>query len=190
MKRRTLLVAIACLCISTALQGQYGGRHGGSNSSSKQGTSATPADNPDLADFKRAVAVEATDAQTTEIQNLAKCTEVARQKAQALRQSVPQDIVSHATAAQDAIDEVQRQQRDFLRTFSDAQASGLKKQTKKLNQSNTIVMKEAKKLSVQLDKIPPDAQRLEGTAANLEQALATLQSDQNALGKEMGVETH
>ena len=187
MNRQALFIAVACFCISTALYGQYGGRHGGSGGN--QGASTLPADNPDLADFKRAAAVEATDAQTTQFRDLAKSTELARQKTQALRQSVSENIVKQATAAQDAVDEVQRQERDFLKTFSDAQTSGLKKQTKKLDQSNTTVTKEAKKLAAQLDKIPPDPQRLQGTAANLEHALATLQSDQNALGKEMGVET-
>ncbi len=188
MNRRTVFIIIVCFCVPTAVLGQYGGRHSGSNSGNK-GTSA-PADNPDLTDFKRAVAAQATDEQETRFRNLAKCTELARQKSQALRQSSPEDIVKQANAVQDAVDEVQRQVRDFIKTFSDAQASTLKKQTKKLNQSDATVTKQARKLATQLEPTPPNPQRVVETAANLEQALATLQSDQKGLGNGMGIETH
>jgi len=81
---------------------------------------------------------------------------------------------------------IQRQNRDFLKTFSDAQASGLKKQTKKLTQSDAAVGKEAKKLSAQLERTSPDPQGLHQAAVHLDQALATLQSDQNGLAKGNG----
>ena len=173
-----------------ALLGQYAGRHAGSNPGNNQGSSTAPADNPDLTDFKRAVAVEATDAQVTQFKALAKCTNVARQKAQILRQAGSEAAVKDATALQFAVDEVQTRDRDFVRTFSDAQASGLKKQARKLNQSDATVTKEARKLAAQLDQIPPDPQRLQEAATSLEQALATLQSDQNGLSKEMGMVAH
>jgi len=172
------------------LVGQYAGRHGSSNPGNSQGGSTAPADNPDLTDFKHAVAVEATDAQVTQFKALAKCTNVARQMAQILRQSGSESAVQQATALQFAVDEVQRQDRDFLKTFSDAQASGLKRQTKKLNQSDATVTKEARKLAAHLDQIPPDPQRLQEAATSMEQALATLQSDQTGLSKEMGMEAH
>lgn len=143
-----------------------------------------------MTDFKRAVAEEATDTQVTQFKVLAYSTKDARQEMQTLGKSSPEDMVKQASVAQNAVDEVQREERDFLRTFSDAQVTALKKQTKKLTQSDAAVMKEAKKLATELDRTPPDLQRLEGAAAGLEQALATLQSDQDALGKEMGVGTH
>lgn len=172
-----------------ALLGQAG-RHGGSRSGNNQGSSTVPADNTDLTNFKHAVAVEATDTQVTQFMVLAKSTDAARQQAQALQRSGSEAAVKEATALQDAVDEVQRQDRGFLETFSEAQASGLKKQTKKLTQSGETVMKGAKKLAAQLDRIPPDPQRLKESATNLEQALAKLQSDQNELSKEMGIDIH
>jgi chromosome segregation ATPase len=184
--RRAAIVAFAFLCIPTALFGQYAGRHGGSKSGNPGSTA--PAEDPDLTNLKRAVAVEATDAQAAEFRVLAKCTDAARQKAQVLQQAGSEAAVSNATALQDALDEVQRQGRGLLNTFSDAQASGLKKQTKKLNQSDERVVKGAKKLAEQLDRIPPDPQRLKESATNLEQALTKLQSEQNALSKEMGID--
>lgn len=187
MVRRAVIVAFAFLCITTTLFGQYAGRHGGSKSGNP-GSSTAPAEDPDLTNLKRAVAVEATDAQAAQFRVLAKCTDAARRKAQVLQQAGSEVAVSNATALQDALDEVQRQGRGFLNTFSDAQASGLKKQTKKLNQSDETVVKGAKKLAAQLDQIPPDPQRLKESATRVEQALTKLQSDQNALSKEMGID--
>lgn len=171
------------------LFGQYAGRHGGSKSGSP-GSSNVPADDPDLTNLKQAVAVEATGTQATQFRALAKYTEAARQKAQVLQQSGSGAAVSDATALQEALDEVQRQGRDFLNTFSDAQASGLKKQTKKLTQSDETVVRATKKLAAQLDQIPPEPQQLKDSATNLERALTKLKSDQTELGKQMGIDAH
>lgn len=185
--RRAAIVAFAFLFIPAALFGQDAGRHGGSKSGNP-GSSTAPADDPALTNLKHAVAVEATDAQAAQFRVLAKCTDAARQRAQVLQQAGSDAAVSNATALQDALDEVQRQGRHFLNTFSDAQTSGLKKQTKKLNQSDETVVKGAKKLAEQLDQVPPDPQRLKESATNLEQALTKLQVEQNALSEEMGIQ--
>jgi hypothetical protein len=66
----------------------------------------------------------------------------------------------------------------------------LKKQAKKLSQSDANLGKEAKKLSAELERIPPDPQRLQQIAVHIEQVLATLQADQNGLAKEMGTAAH
>jgi hypothetical protein len=182
---RTVCVAIAYLCIPFALLGQAG-RHGGSRSGNNQ---TAPADNPDLTDFKRAIAVQATDEQTTRFKVLAQYTEAARQQVQAFQQAAPPATVKQATALQDSLDDVQRAGREFLKTFSDAQVSGLKKQTKKLSQSDAVVAKEMKKLSALMDRTATYPQSLHEAAMHLDQALATLQSDQNGLAKEMGIGT-
>jgi ABC-type transporter Mla subunit MlaD len=134
--------------------------------------------------------VQATDEQTTRFKVLAQYTVVARQQAQALQQAAPEATAIKATALQNSLDDVRRAGRDFLKTFSDAQVSGLKKQTKKLNQSDAAVTKEMKKLSAQMDRTAPRPPALHEAAVHLDQALATLQSDQNGLAKEMGTETH
>jgi len=186
--RRAVCIAAICLCTSLALPAQSG-RHGGSHSAS-QGSSTTPADNPDLANFNRAVAVEATGEQKADFKLLVKYTEAARQQAQSLQKAAPDGAVRQAAALQDSLDEVQRQQRDFLRTFSDAQAAGLKKPARKLTQSGAGLEKEARKFSAQLDQIPPDPRHLQQTAVRLDKALAALRSDQNALATEMAIDAH
>jgi hypothetical protein len=187
VNRRIVFLLAVYFCLATALPGQYGGRHTGSNSGSNPGKTTAPADNPDLADFKLAVAAEATDAQATQFKDMAKYTETTLQKTQTLRKASSDNVVKQATAVQDAVDEVQRRVRDFLKTFSDAQTSVLKKPAKKLNQSDATLTKEAKKFKAQMDRIPPDPQHVQETAAHLEQALSALQTDQNGLGKAMGI---
>lgn len=186
--RRTLYLAVACFCLPLTLLGQSG-RHAG-RSTNGQGSSTAPADDSSLTDFKHAIAVEATDEQTTRFKVLAQYTDAARQQAQAVQKAAAEDTVKQATALQNALDDVDRASRDFLKTFSDAQVSGLKKQTKKLSQSDTAVGKEKKKLSAEMDRASSDPQALHEAAAHLDEALATLQTDQNALSKEMGIETH
>lgn len=186
MSRRSLCVAVIYLCTPIILLGQSG-RHSHSSSGNNQGSSTTPADNPDLTDFKRAVALEATADQQSEFKLLANDTDSARQRAQAIQKAAHEDTVKQSTALQNSLDDVQRQDRKFLNTFSDAQTSGLKKQAKKLTQSDAGLGKEAKKFSAQLEKIPPDPQRLQQTAEHLEHALVMLQSDQNELAEEMGI---
>lgn len=134
--------------------------------------------------------MEATDEQTTRFKVLAQYTEAARQQARALQQAAAEATAQQATALQNSLDDVQRASGDFLKTFSDAQVSGLKKQTKKLSRSDGEVAKERKKLSGQMDRTAPDPQGLHEAAVHLDQALAALQSDQNALAREMGIETH
>jgi len=166
------------------------GHHGGSRSGNSQGSSTATADNPDLTDFKHAVAVQATDEQQTKFKMLAQYTDAARKQVQVLEQPALEDAVKHANALQDSLDEVHRQDLGFLNTFSDTQVSGLKKQTKNVTQSDAAVAKEAKKLAAQLDRTEPDFQRLSQSAVHLGQALSQLQSDQNGLAREMGIETH
>ncbi len=164
------------------------GRHGGARSGTGQGSST--ADNPDLTDFKHAIAVQATDEQQAKFKMLAQYTDTARKQAQVLQQSGPQDAVKHADVLQDSLDEVHRQDLGFLNSLADTQVSGLKKQTKKMTQSDAALTKEAKKLSAQMNKSTPDVERLNQSALHLDRALAALQLEQNGLAKEMGIEIH
>ena len=66
----------------------------------------------------------------------------------------------------------------------------MKTLTKKLTKSDSAVSKGAKAISQQLEQGTLDPGRLANAAANLEKALAALQSDQLNLGKEMGIQSH
>jgi hypothetical protein len=180
---------VACLCIPLALLAQYGGRHGGANSSGNRGSATAPADNPDdLSGFKVAVAVQATEEQSALFTSVAKAADLAQRNAEALRRSTSDDAVHRATMLHNSIDEVQSESRKFFNTFSDSQSSGLKKQIKKLEQSESALSKEGKKLDAELDQIPPDSKRLLSLPGSLQKTLSLLQADQTSLGKAMGIQ--
>ncbi len=195
-RQASFLIALFLMCFSVAAFGQYGGHHGGGSGAGSRGAApGQPADNPDLTGFKHDVAVQATEAQTAQFQALVKSTEAARQKAIDLQQigaaGDAVNLTQHATSLQAAVVDTQKANRDFVNSFSDAQDAGLKKLTKQLNKSDAAVTKHATQLNTQLDKTPPfDAHRLASVAANLEKALTGLQSDQSALAKEMGIDSH
>ena len=191
MPRRVSAFVSLLLVLPLAALAQYGGRHGGGSTSSAGKTSAPP-DDPDLAGFKHAVAVQATEEQTAQFRLMTKSTETARQQAHELQHpgSSAGDSVAlthKATALQSAVEEVQTENRGFRQSLSDAQEAGLKTLTKKLAKADAAVSKAAKALSQQLEQGPINSEGLTNAAANLEKALLTLQSDQLSLGKEMGV---
>jgi len=194
MTRRTSLLLILILFMALGALAQYGGHRGGSGASHGSGTTGQPAEDPDLAGFKHDVAVQATENQRAQFQSLAQRSEAARRKAHDLQQagsaSNPSTLGESATALRDAVDDAQRANRDFVNTFSDSQDAGLKKLTKRLSKSNTAVTKDASRLDAQLDKVPLDAHGLTSVADSLEKALTSLQTEQFALAKEMGIQSH
>jgi len=172
--------------------GQRGGRHGSSGANS--GTAAQPED-PDVATFKHAISEQATEEQIAQFGLMTKTTEAARQRAHDLRilgsnAGNPEDLATKAAGLQDAVEKAQSENRIFQRSLSDSQTAALKKLTKSLTKSDVAVSKDAKVFSEQLEQTRPNSGRLVGDAAKLEKALALFQSDQLALGKEMGIQSH
>ncbi len=189
MRSRVSVIAMLFLLFPLAVVGQHGGRRG-TSTSTPSGTSA-PADDPDLATFKHDVAVQATEAQIAQFGLMIKSTEAARQQAHDLQHaSDSEGLISKATALQDSIEEAQSENRAFRQSLSDSQEAGLKNLIKKLTKSESAVKKGATAISQHLEQTPPDSGRLVSAAANLEKALAALQTDQLNLGKEMGIPPH
>ncbi len=173
--------------------GQRGGRHGGSTGSS--GGTTAPSDDPDMATFKHAVAVQASEGQAEQFRLMIGSTEAAEEQARDLQDlsskgSNAEDLTRKATGLVDSIEEAQSKNRAFRQSLSDSQEAGLKNLTKKLTRSDSAVSKGAKAISQQLDQGTLTSERLVKAAANLEKALAEFQSDQLNLGKEMGVQSH
>ena len=87
MNRVTVLVIGAMLCLSaSSLLAQHGGHGGGGGGRRGAPGAATRAD-ASLADFNRALAVQATPDQTSHFPELTKSTETARKLAQELAQA-------------------------------------------------------------------------------------------------------
>lgn len=195
MTRQTsFFLVLALLLFPFKVCAQYGGHRGSSAGSRSSGTTGQPTEDPDLTGFKHDVAVQATDVQRLQFQSLSKSMETARQEAHDLQRptsgSDSSTFVGSATSLRDAVDDAQRENRAFVNSFSDAQDSGLKRLTKKLIKSNGAVTKHASQLDAELEKVPLDPHRLTSLAASLEKALESLQADQLALAKEMGISLH
>jgi hypothetical protein len=172
--------------------GQHAGHRGSTGSS---GGTTTPAEDPDLATFNHAVAVQASEEQTAQFNLMIESTKAAQRQAREVQNlsskgSNAEDLTREATGLQDSIEEAQNQNRIFRRSLSDSQEAGLKNLTKKLTKSNSAVSKGAKAISQELDERTLSAERLVKSAANLEKALAEFQLDQLNLGKEMGIQPH
>jgi hypothetical protein len=175
-----------------AVLGQHGGRHGTTGTS---GGTTAPAEDSDVATFKDAIAVQATEEQVAQFRLMIKSTEAAQQQAHDLQQlgsnaSTSEGLTSKATGLQDSVDEAQRENRTFRQSLSDSQEAGLKNLTKKLTKSDSAVSKDARAISKQLEPRTVNSGRLVSAAANLEKALALFQTDQLNLGKEMGIQSH
>jgi hypothetical protein len=182
-----------CLLVVLAALAQHTGRHGASTNTGTGTT--TPAEDPDMATFKHAIAVQASEEQVEQFRVMIKSTQTARQQAQDIQNlgsSTTDSVVltQKATGLQDSVEEVQSQNHAFRRSLSDSQEAGLKSLTKKLTKSDAAVSKDARIISQQLDQGTLNPQRLVKAAGNLEKALAVFQSDQLNLGKEMGIESH
>lgn len=192
MRRSVSVIAITVLLFPLAVLGQHGGRHGTTGATT--GTS-TPAEDPDMATFKHAIAVQATEAQIVQFRRIIQSTEVARQKAHDLQRldtnaSDSIALMHKATGLQDSVEEAQSENRSFRRSLLDSQEAGLKTLTKKLTKADSAVSKAANVISQQVDQGTLNLERLSNAAANLEKALTLFQSDQLNLGKEMGIQPH
>ena len=193
MRRSVSVIVTLFVLFPLAILAQHAGRHGASTGTSG-GTSA-PAEDSDVATFKHAIAVQATEEQIGQFRLMIKSTEAARQQAHNLQHlgsnaSDSEGLTSKATGLHDSVEEAQRENRTFRQSLSDSQEAGLKNLTRKLTKSDSAVSKDAKAISKQLEQRTLNSGRLVSAAANLEKALALFQSDQLNLGKEMGIQSH
>jgi hypothetical protein len=191
---RATSLLLLLLLLPTLLIAQYGGRRGGATTTPRD-TAPGPIVDPNAAGLAKAVAEQATPAQSEQFRNMTRFTVAARKRAADFRRlnfSPANSVeVSHqAKALQDAVDDARFVSRDFVGSFSDAQARGLKNLSKKLQRSEMALDKESQRFSKQLDQLPLNMPELSTAAGKIEKLLTTFQQDQAALGKEMGIATH
>jgi hypothetical protein len=173
------------------------GSHGGASGSgtAPAGSSGVPTDNPDLTDFKRAMQLQANPFQVAQYQTASNDTTDALKLAHDFAQVVagannPADIQSQANALNDAVDDAQKSNAQFVEMMNDNQTSGLKKLVKKLSKAESAVSKQQKALGLEIERSNADPKRVAGEADSLEKALTEFQSSQINLAHEMGIQTH
>ena len=144
----------------------------------------------DLKDFKRAVALQATPDQLIQFDRLTKSTQAARKGAQELLQlagSASQPDLFHLTySLTSAVEEAQT---DNEQSFSAVQKSGLKDVTKKLGKANSHVTQQGKALTRALGHSGSAGKQIADIAEKLDKALSDVQSEQLAIGIEMGIQS-
>jgi hypothetical protein len=188
-----MVLAIGTLLLLSAstLLAQHGG-HGGGGRRGSPGAGSGDTSDAGLADFNRALAVQATTDQISHFAQLTKSTEAARKLAQDCSgQSGKADSAtefSRRTAAlKEAVEEAQGSNQDFVKSFTKSQKAGLKELTKKLEKADSEVGKLWKDLERQLGGAKAVTEGIALTADKLEKALEEFQSQQIELGKEMGI---
>jgi hypothetical protein len=192
---RPMVLAIGTwlLLSASTLLAQHGG-HGGGGRRGSPGAGAGSADTSDagLADFNRALAVQATTDQISHFPQLTKSTEAARKLAQDCsglsgKADSATEFSRRTAALKEAVEEAQGSNQDFVKSFTKSQKAGLKELTKKLEKADSEVGKLWKDLERQLGGAKAVTEAIALTADKLEKALEEFQSQQIELGKEMGI---
>lgn len=168
------------------LLAQRHGGHGAANSPN----GATNSD--DLKDFNRALALQATGDQKTQFQELIKSTQAARKGTEdflhVAESASKIDLLHLSEPLTDTVEEAQADSEKFVRSFSEAQKSGLKAVTKKLGKANVEITKQSKALNQRLGQSKFDGKQVAGIAEKLDKALGDFQTEQTGLGTEMGIQ--
>jgi hypothetical protein len=164
-------------------------RHGGRGpANSPNGAS----NNDDLKDFNRALALQATADQKTQFQELTKSTKAARKGTQdflhVAESASKVDLLHLSEPLTDTVEEAQANSEKFVRSFSEAQKTGLKAVTKKLGKANAEITKQSKALNQRLGQSKFDSKQIAGIAEKLDKALGDFQTEHGTLGTEMGIQ--
>jgi hypothetical protein len=191
---RLAVLAIATLLLLSAprLLAQHGGHGGGGRGGAPRAGSGDTSDSS-LADFNHALAVQANSDQISHFPELTKNTEAARKLAQDLagpggKAGNATDLARKTAALKEAVEDAKGSNQDFVKSFTKSQKAGLKELAKKLEKADSEVGKQWKDLEKQLGGAKAVSEGIAGSADKLEKALEEFQSQQIALGKEMGIE--
>ena len=96
--------------------------------------------------------------------------------------------MNRATDLEDAIEEAQKSNSEFVKMLSDSQTAGLKKPLKDLRKAEAPVSKQQKILGREIQQSSGDPKRIAEEADSLEKALTAFQASQRNLAKEMGIQ--
>lgn len=146
----------------------------------------------ELETFSRAVAIQARSDQVGYFQSAIQSTDAALQQSRDLANLGPAgnttpNLNAKSLQLRDTLDDVEHYSGKFLASFSKTQQTELKKLTRNIHKSYSVVSKEAGIVSQQMEPGKVVLERLKSSAANLEKALSDYRSDQIRLAREMGI---
>ncbi len=200
---RISVPGVAVLVVGIALlvsPGRMFARHGGGGGHGMMGTGiggsagrpAGVSEKDDLKDFHQAMAVQATAEQRAAFAKVAQYAQAASDRLKTFRellQKVPASppLSDRATTLDQAIAQARASNQNFLASFSSKQKSGLKDTTKKLEKADSDLDKQIKALDQIVQAPKPESEQVANSAASLDKALASFQSEQLALGAAMSI---
>ena len=181
------LATALLLALSTAAAAQHHGGHG--MGGSMPGGMSRPGgveEKDTLKDFHQALAVQATSPQIAEFQEAVKVTNAAKDKLTAFAEPAEGAARDGVTLIDQALENSRSREQKFQAGFSEAQKSGLKEITKRLEKADSELEFEAKRFdqTIQLEAAKAE---ISSRAASLEKALTVFADEQLALGREMGI---
>ena len=194
-----LILGIALLAIPRSVLAQHGGGGGGRGMTGTGVSAGRPggvSEKDDLKDFHEAIAMQATDEQRATFAKVAQYTQAASDQLKSFRELLQKAPASSplsepATTLDQAIAQARASNQNFLASFSAKQKSGLKDTAKKLEKADSDLDKQIKALDQVIQTSKPDSESktepIASSAATLDKALASFQSEQLALGREMSI---
>jgi hypothetical protein len=197
---QTIVLAAALLaypCGAFAQHGGGGGHIGGGVAGGEGlsgGNHATGVDaKDDLRDFHEIMAVQASTEQKAAYAAMVKSTAGASAELKILIEQIGKennvrDVASIDKTLEDAVETARTLNKKFLEGFSEAQKSGLKEITKRLNKADSELAQPAKALDQAVETNAAAAQ-MANAAQGLERALTSFQHEQTGLGEEMSITT-
>lgn len=190
-----LIVGVTLLASPAKVVAQHGGGGGhgmGAGSGVSTGRPDGVGDKDDLKDFHRAMAVQASEEQRAAFAKVAQYSQSAIDELHTFRESLLKAAAApplhdRGAAVDQAISRARSATQNFLTSFSAAQKSGLKDFTTKLGKVEGEVDRQIKTLDQMVEAAKPETEQIVNNSASLEKEFASFQSEQLALGREMGI---
>ncbi|HSZ63422.1 MAG TPA: hypothetical protein VK828_16600 [Terriglobales bacterium] len=138
-----------------------------------------------LKDFRRSMALQATADQRAAFAKISQYAESAHDQLQSFRKSLL-PLADRAAVLDQSIEKARVSNQNFLTALSAAQKTGLQDLIKRLNKADNDLDRQIKALDQVLPAAKPDSEPL-ASAAALDKALASFESVQRALAREMSI---
>jgi hypothetical protein len=180
-----LPLVLALLLSPVSLLAQRGGGRGGRGTTS--GPKGGVPETDEMKDFKRALALQATEPQIALFQILAKDMGTAKEKVGDLAKH-PERTREQAGILAYVVENARDESHDFLRGLSDTQKSGLKAWKKKVEKADSDVSKRWKGLTQDIAREKIDGKRMAADAEKLSEALEKSLTEQWRLVGKMGIQ--
>jgi len=186
-------VALSIVSVNALAQHGGGGRGGAMAGGSGVGVGRPDgvSEKDDLKDFHRVMALQATDEQRSAFIKIAEYSQTAIDQLKSFRESLPKSVADpplpdREAAVDQAIAKARAGNQNFLTSFTPAQKSGLKDLANRLAKADTELDKQIKGLN-QIVQTTTEAERIADATTGIEKDLASFQSEQLAMGREMGI---